>query len=617
VWITAGGLFVVPQACVRWVQQPHRAGVLAERRATLTALAARQAVDARAGETVRPEALRPLMDEVDERARTLRKSRWTRAGVLLGAAAGVPFGMPLLVEVTPWWVDGGALAGGVAGLLLLGRRYMRGDDLPGGAPVDDEVDVPEGLRLDDSDQGARATLKRALGELRARAQVGPARRGPGWGYDFPVRMAKALTVAQLDQLAHLLNVRRGGLLVLPDRASTQAYMVRTVLHDRIAEPVQPVQPPADVQPTDLARHGWCFDGDELTLGISKSALVLGATGSGKSATLRELLRWRIAAGAQVLGIDLMGGADLDVFAPAMQVTAFGYERLSVADRILQYLSALVVDRTERLRRSGLDHWTDELGGMWVLAVDEYHSLAQYAPLRRQVEALAMSGRKVMVKLLVANNRRTKDVMGSTALLSQVDVVVLHSMSAEDELGLPRDLREQGVRPATLRAADERSAHDAGKGYVLGARTEPVLARLPYTDKAGGRAVAEAHPAGPLHPEDQAVWDRFFGAGVDQGVAPLIMMIRDAILAAGAGRDPVRASVGEIAEYCRRHGEPIEREQVTARLTGLFGPDLRPMRRDMNLPDGTNPKGYRLSDFDDALTRLRASLKTEADGFFNG
>jgi S-DNA-T family DNA segregation ATPase FtsK/SpoIIIE len=602
-WVVVGAVVVVPVECARWVWQPERAAALRAHRSTLAHQALQAAAAARAGEDV-PGLDGRLAAYVDRETRHLRQSRWACTGVLAGGSAAAWFGTPALVEASPWFVDVGTAAGGVVGLLLLGRRWFqqRGDVRPGLLPAAEQPEVPVGLRITDTDPGALDTVQHALALVKAKARAERVRRGVGgWGWEFHVRTAKALSAAQLDELAHALDVRRGGLLMSPDPGSTQLYRMRTIVEDLIAATVQPAELPHGLRPTHRVPLARRYDDTPLRLPLLRHVLILGQTGSGKSATLREWMRWIVGAGAHVVGIDLMGGADLAAYGQATHAGVFGPD-VPRAERLLQFLLALVRDRTDRLTRSGRDAWTPDLGNPWFLAIDEYWDVARHSVLRNLVESIVLSGRKVWVFFVGANNRRSKDVMRSTVLASQIDTVVLMSMSADDETGLPAQWRAQGAKPSSLLPSLEDDPRDAGKAFVLGGADGAQLARFPYTSKEEGRQLAAAPPRVPvMHEGDLDVWHRFDATMV---VTPLMNMIRDAIVAVSADRAPARASVGEISAYCEAQGVALPRDRVTARLGELFG-EHRPPRRDMNLPDG-NPKGYRLADYDQALAAWEAA-----------
>jgi len=615
-WLGTGALFVAPDAVLRWVRQPDRAAEIADQRAAAQGLArqVREAVrtldlnDSGAAATV--GALQRqhgnLTDAVHQHRVELRRDRAIRTGVLVGIGGpAVVWGPPALFEWMPWWGDLGVLSVTAAGLAWIGRAWLRAcgadDDelltgVAGEAPV-----VPVGLLLSASNRGAMAELQERLVEVKARAVVEQVRRGE-WGFRFEIRTAHRLTLRQLDDLAHALNTLRGGLIVSPVAGEMQRYVVRTIHEDLIADPVDAVEAPPGWTLTQRAPLVRSYDGSTVRVPLIDSMLLIGTTGSGKSTAQRECLRW-LAGRAHLVGIDLMGGADLETFAPAMHEGVFAAD-LVRAERVLRFLVALIEDRTARFTASGENEWNEDMGRPWVLAVDEYWSLAQHKTLRDLVDSIIVSGRKVWVRVNLANNKRQSDLMKSRVVTSQIDTVWLFAMSADDEAALPAEWRHGGARPSTLRPAKVNDPRDAGKCYgIVGAETR--LVRWPGTDKGASRAAAVRAGAPELNPADAAVWQRFTDGG---DVPRLVALVREAIVVNSSHRDVPRASVAEIAAHCTANGVPLAATAVTAELTRVMGKTLRPPTRDMNLEPGKNPKGFRLDEFDRYLGEWLAARR---------
>jgi hypothetical protein len=614
-WLGAGALFVVPDAVIRWVRQPDRAAEIADQRAAAQGLARQVREAVRTLDVTDPAAAAKVgtlqrqhgnvTDAAQQHRVELRRDRAIRFGVLVGGGGpAVVWGPPALFEWMPWWGDLGVLSVTAAGLAWIGRAWLRergGGELPIGEAAGEAPVVPVGLLLEASNRGAVATLQEALAEVKARAVVDKIERGE-WGYRFEIRTAHRLTLRQLDDLAHALNTLRGGLIVSPVAGEMQRYVVRTILEDLIADPVGAVEAPPGWTLTQRAPLVRSYDGSTVRVPLIDSMLMIGTTGSGKSTAQRECLRW-LAGRAHLVGIDLMGGADLDTFATAMHEGVFAAD-LVRAERVLRFLVALIEDRTARFTASGENEWNESMGRPWVLAVDEYWSLAQHKTLRDLVDSIIVSGRKVWVRVNLANNKRQSDLMKSRVVTSQIDSVWLFAMSADDEAALPAEWRHGGARPSTLRPAKVDDPRDAGKCYgIVGAETR--LVRWPGTDKDASRAAAEAAGAPALNPADAAVWQRFVSGG---DVPRLVALVREAIVVNSSHRDVPRASVAEIAAHCTANGVPLAATAVTAELTRVMGKTLRPPTRDMNLEPGRNPKGFRLDEFDRYLGEWLAARR---------
>jgi hypothetical protein len=540
------------------------------------------------------------------RARTARKE--LRQERLIGT--GVVVGLGVLGYITlqiwgaavlqwlPWWAYPVAATVVLTALAAAGRPAITVE-----RPIEREnAQMPMGLDLAASDRGVIATLSEAFADTKIRATVDHVRREPGgWGWMATLSILDGITEPKLEALERYLNTPVGGLVFSDESRAARVRYLRIVMADLLAQPISaPDRTPTSVRiPTELATR---FDGGRLQLELfARHVLIIGRTGSGKSGVLHDILDALTSTfDATVDGLDIAGGPDLRSWEKALRNYVGGPDYVK-AEALLADAVALVKDRTARLGTRNWDPAQDGAGH--AVVIDEYGMVAEHSRLRSLVEYIVTYGAKAGVWVILANQRKVRDMMGSSTVASQVHIKIYLGMDAEDVQALPKALREQGVRPHLFQQATRTDPNDAGKAFVLGVESLPILCRFDRTDRitAERRAIARAPHRPDLSERDRQVIRR----AETGGVPDLLLSVREAVLAtaSAAGRNPERASGEEICVYLGQRGRAIDKTALVKELRKVSG-GLINRSRDTNLAPRSNPKGFYLEDLDRAIATLR-------------
>ncbi|RSM68947.1 hypothetical protein DL991_40955 [Amycolatopsis sp. WAC 01375] len=532
----------------------------------------------------------------------LRRDRRNSVVLLLILSSFTYFGVDHwgreLWAKVPWWsvVVTGALVLPI--LALIGRPVPEPHDTDRPAEA-----MPQSLSLGDSARGVATTLSDAFTSSKIRVDVNEAgvKAEPGgWGWTVTLQVLDNITEAKLDALERHLNTPTGGLVFARVPEAARVMVVRIVMRDLLATPVDsPERAWGSVRdPVELATR---YDGGRLALELfARHTLIIGRTGSGKSGVLHDFLDALTSRhDVDIVAIDLSDGPDLKSWKMAVRRSAFG-PNVENAERILQNAVDLIRHNTARLGARNFDPVTDGPGH--VVVIDEYGMVAEIDALRILVEYIVTYGAKAGVWVILANQRAVNDMMGTSRLGSQVHLKVYLGMSAEDAQGLPKHLRELGVRPHLFRQATRTHANDAGKGFVVDAETTPVLVRFDRTDRL--IAVRRASERAPMRPEPSQQYLDVVAREESQGVPELLSAVRSTVLeiASREGRRPARASGEEIVRGLRRRGIVIDKLKLVGELRkATRGAIVH--SRDTNIGPGNNPKGFYLDDLDRGIEQL--------------
>lgn len=542
--------------------------------------------------------------------RELRNTRRKNLAVLLGGSGAAYLALYFfgddLVDVLPWWSYPAAALVVVPVLGWVGRpEVVEGQEVE----VHQAEAMPVSLGRDATERGVVASLTEAFADVKIRARVhGAVRAAAGWGFTATISVLDPVTEARLEALERYLNTPVGGLVLSPVTSAARFRTLRIVLEDKLAQPVLAPQRSglAVQQAGELATR---FDGGRLAVSLyARHVLLIGRTRSGKSGALHDILDLLTDASNQVVvGLDLSGGPDLKAWEPSLWRYVGGPD-YAAAEKLLDDLVKLVNDRTQRL---GIhDHVpTPDDPGITV-AIDEYGRLAEHPRLREAAEFIVLYGAKAGVNLVAASQRKVTSFMGNQVLGSQVHVKIYMGMAAEDALALPKEIREQGVRPHLFRQASPGDDADAGKAFVVDLEPMPILIRFDRLER--GEAARRAAERSGFRPElgqrDQEVLDSADTGGIPE----LLLEVRQAVfvVASRNGRTPERASGEEVAAYLAEHGRAIDKNALVRELREASG-GLITRSRDTNLRPGHNPKGFYLEDLDAAVKTLRDRLDATA------
>jgi S-DNA-T family DNA segregation ATPase FtsK/SpoIIIE len=232
--------------------------------------------------------------------------------------------------------------------------------------------------------------------------------------------------------------------------------------------------------------------------IGSHLLVAGATGAGKGSVVWSLIRsvgWAIRdRSVEVWAIDPKGGMELNPGAGLF--TRFAYADAASMVELLEDAVALMRDRAERLRLSGLRSHTPSVADpLVVVVVDEMAALTAYCgdrDLKKRAESalqlLLSQGRAPGVLVVAAVQDPGKDVVGFRDLFpSRVALRLLEDVQVDMVLG--RSARQRGAE------CDQIPPSMPGVGYVVmeGVR-EPVRVRASYvSDEDLAHMVDEFRP----------------------------------------------------------------------------------------------------------------------------
>jgi hypothetical protein len=155
--------------------------------------------------------------------------------------------------------------------------------------------------------------------------------------------------------------------------------------------------------------------------LRRHAIVGGATGSGKSGGLNELIA-NLAACRDVViwAIDLKRGMEFQPWAACLDRLATTPDQ---AAALLADAVTILYARAQHLADHGRREWEpSQRMPALVIIVDEYAELAEQAPAAlKHTDTIARLGRAPAVTLVLATQRPTQKVMGHSAVRSQMNI----------------------------------------------------------------------------------------------------------------------------------------------------------------------------------------------------
>jgi hypothetical protein len=323
-----------------------------------------------------------------------------------------------------------------------------------------------------------------------------------WGWRARMRLARGQTIA--DVIAKIPGIESG---FGTHRNAIRVYPTPDDLANRCELRVLDRDPHADAipwrgptvtsitQPIDL---GPFEDAEECrVLFLRRHAIVGGATGSGKSGGLNELIANLAACGDVVIwAIDLKRGMELKPWAPCIDRLATTPEQ---AAALLADAVTILFARAEWLADHGRREWepAPDMPAL-VIIIDEYAELAKDVPSAiGDTDTIARLGRAPAVTLVLATQRPTQKVMGEgSAVRSQMNIRIAFRVEEQRDVDL---ILGQG----RLKAGWHADKLDAPGKFLIWApeHTGPRRARAYLvTDDDVTRTVAEyADNRPPLDP----------------------------------------------------------------------------------------------------------------------
>jgi S-DNA-T family DNA segregation ATPase FtsK/SpoIIIE len=276
-----------------------------------------------------------------------------------------------------------------------------------------------------------------------------------WGWRGRLRLARGQTItdvmAKTPAIESGLGTHRNAIRVhpTPDDLANRCE-IRVLDRDPHADAI-PWPGPSVTSITEPIDLGPFEDAEPCrVLFLRRHALLAGATGSGKSTGLNDLIA-SLAACRDVIiwAIDLKRGMELQPWAPCL-------DRLATtppeAAALLADAVTILYARAEHLTSTGKREWhpTPAMPAL-VIVIDEYAELDDDAIER--TDTIARLGRAPAVTLVIATQRPTQDVMGHTAVRSQMNIRVAFRVEEprDTDLTLGQGKLKAGWHAHTLNA----------------------------------------------------------------------------------------------------------------------------------------------------------------------
>ena len=425
-----------------------------------------------------------------------------------------------------------------------------------------------------------------------------------WGWRARLRLARGQTItdvmAKVPALESGFGTHRNAIRVYPtpDDLANRCEL-RVLDHDPHADAVPWHGPSVTsiTQPIDLGP----FEDAEpcRVLFLRRHAIVGGATGSGKSGGLNELLANLAACGDVVIwAIDLKRGVELRPWAPCIDRLA---TTPAEAAALLADAVTILFARAQCLADHGKREWQPSPAmPALVIIIDEYAELADDAPdAMSDTDTIARLGRAPAVTLIAATQRPTQKVMGQGAVRSQMNIRICvprrrttrrrphprtgqaQGRLARPQAQRPRQVPHLGTRarhpPPRTRLPRHRRRRD-GHGRALRGHPPPARQHLTPCPSRRVAATSAATPGAPS-PDHRAARPDDADAGeppaADEQQDP------DAILQTRAVRRTSRRRSRQRPHHGYRH-EPA---------VGLL-PATPARRRRLRRPDGTRLLAHR-------------------------
>jgi hypothetical protein len=261
-----------------------------------------------------------------------------------------------------------------------------------------------------------------------------------WGWRARLRLARGQTIthvmAKIPEIESGFGTPRNAIRVhpTPDDLANRCEM-RVLDRDPHADAV-PWPGPSATSITQPINLGPFEDAEPCrVLFLRRHAIVGGATGSGKSGGLNELLASLAACKDVVIwGIDLKRGVELRPWARCL-------DRLATTPReaaaLLADAVAVLFARAQWLADHGRREWTPSPAmPALVIIIDEYAELADDAPdAMSDTDTIARLGRAPAVTLIAATQRPTQKVMGQGAVRSPMNIRIAFRVEEQRDADL--------------------------------------------------------------------------------------------------------------------------------------------------------------------------------------
>jgi hypothetical protein len=261
-----------------------------------------------------------------------------------------------------------------------------------------------------------------------------------WGWRALLRLARGQTIAdvmaKIPALESGFGTHRNAIRVYPtpDDLANRCEL-RVLDRDPHADAV-PWRGPSVTSITEPIDLGPFEDAEPCrVLVLRRHVIVGGATGSGKSGGLNELLA-NLAACRDVViwAIDLKRGMEFQPWAPCIDRLA---TTPAEAAALLADAVTILYARAQHLTGIGRREW-EPSGRMpaLVIIIDEYAELAEQAPAAlKHTDTIARLGRAPAVTLVAATQRPTQKVMGQGAVRSQMNIRIAFRVQEQRDIDL--------------------------------------------------------------------------------------------------------------------------------------------------------------------------------------
>lgn len=261
-----------------------------------------------------------------------------------------------------------------------------------------------------------------------------------WGWRARLRLARGQTIthvmAKIPEIESGFGTQRNAIRVYPtpDDLANRCEL-RVLDRDPHADAV-PWPGPSVTSITQPVNLGPFEDAEPCQVSfLRRHAIIGGATGSGKSGGLNELLASLAACRDVVIwGIDLKRGMELRPWAPCL-------DRLATTPReaaaLLADATAVLFARAQWLADHGKREWAPSPAmPALVIIIDEYAELAEDAPdAMSDTDTIARLGRAPAVTLVAATQRPTQKVMGQGAVRSQMNIRISFRVEEQRDVDL--------------------------------------------------------------------------------------------------------------------------------------------------------------------------------------
>ena len=318
-----------------------------------------------------------------------------------------------------------------------------------------------------------------------------------WGWRALLRLARGQTItdvmAKIPAIESGFGTHRNAIRVHPtsDDLANRCEL-RVLDRDPHADAI-PWHGPSVTSITEPIDLGPFEDAEPCrVLFLRRHAILGGATGSGKSGGLNDLLASLAACRDVVIwAIDLKRGMELQPWAPCIDRLA---TTPAEAAALLADAVTILYARAQHLADHGRRDWHPS-GRMpaLVIIIDEYAELAEQAPRAlKHADTIARLGRAPAVTLVIATQRPTQKVMGQGAVRSQMNIRIAFRIQEQRDVDL---ILGQGMLKAGWHA---HKLNAPGKFLIWSPEHDTPRRARAYliTDDDAQQAVARHAPARP-------------------------------------------------------------------------------------------------------------------------